>query len=373
MRSTVALLTRSKKALVVLVVAVGLALSATGFGYAKMSKTVTLSVDGKTTQVSTLGGTVKDVLAGQHITLGAHDVVAPSPDSKIADGSRVAVKYGRPLDVSVDGKDKHYWVTATNVATALDQVGLRIGDAALSTSRDAGIGRQGLSLSIVTPKTLTVKIAGKKPQKRTVAALTARQALTKLGVKVDKLDRVTPGPKHTLRDGDRVVFTNVAKVTRKVTESVGYNTVKHTDASMYTDQTKTVRAGRDGSRKVVYRITYVNGQEAGRKALKITVLRAPVDAIVKVGSKSRPVAPSANYASGNSAWDRIAQCESGGNWAENTGNGYYGGLQFSLSTWHAYGGTSRPDLVSREQQIAIANKVRAQSGYSSWPVCGSRA
>ena len=64
-------------------------------------------------------------------------------------------------------------------------------------------------------------------------------------------------------------------------------------------------------------------------------------------------------------WDRVANCESGGNWHINTGNGYYGGLQFDLRTWSAYGGTqyaSRPDLATREQQIAIAEKVRAARG-----------
>jgi hypothetical protein len=76
--------------------------------------------------------------------------------------------------------------------------------------------------------------------------------------------------------------------------------------------------------------------------------------------------------SGGSIWDRIAACESGGNWATNTGNGYYGGLQFSLGTWQAYGGTSRPDLTSREYQISIAEKVAAaEGGYGAWPVCGS--
>jgi hypothetical protein len=85
------------------------------------------------------------------------------------------------------------------------------------------------------------------------------------------------------------------------------------------------------------------------------------------------IAPAASADSG-SAWDRLAQCESGGNWAINTGNGYYGGLQFNLGTWRSYGGTSRPDLVSREQQIAVAERVRdASGGYGAWPVCGARA
>ena len=72
-------------------------------------------------------------------------------------------------------------------------------------------------------------------------------------------------------------------------------------------------------------------------------------------------------------WDALAQCEASGNWAANTGNGYYGGLQFNLGTWASYGGSGRPDQNSREQQIAVAERVRqAEGGYGAWPVCGSR-
>ena len=76
----------------------------------------------------------------------------------------------------------------------------------------------------------------------------------------------------------------------------------------------------------------------------------------------------------DATWDRVAQCESSGDWSINTGNGYYGGLQFSLSTWQAMGGTmyaARPDLATREQQIAIATKLYEQAGSSPWPVCGA--
>ncbi|MFE1749940.1 transglycosylase family protein [Streptomyces anandii] len=74
-----------------------------------------------------------------------------------------------------------------------------------------------------------------------------------------------------------------------------------------------------------------------------------------------------------SEWDAVAQCESGGNWSINTGNGFYGGLQFTNSTWAAYGGTayaSRADLASKSQQIAVAEKVLAGQGKGAWPVCG---
>ncbi|GLX54276.1 transglycosylase [Streptomyces hygroscopicus subsp. hygroscopicus] len=75
-----------------------------------------------------------------------------------------------------------------------------------------------------------------------------------------------------------------------------------------------------------------------------------------------------------SQWDAVAQCESGGNWAINTGNGYYGGLQFSASTWAAYGGTayaSTADKATKSQQITIAEKVLAAQGKGAWPVCGT--
>ncbi|MFH8801791.1 transglycosylase family protein [Streptomyces sp. NPDC017936] len=75
-------------------------------------------------------------------------------------------------------------------------------------------------------------------------------------------------------------------------------------------------------------------------------------------------------------WDRIAQCESGGDWHINTGNGYYGGLQFSASTWRAYGGTAyapTADQAGREQQIAVATEVQRAQGWGAWPVCSARA
>ncbi|MER5223726.1 transglycosylase family protein [Streptomyces flaveus] len=81
-------------------------------------------------------------------------------------------------------------------------------------------------------------------------------------------------------------------------------------------------------------------------------------------------------AADSGVWDRIAQCESGSNWHINTGNGYYGGLQFSAATWRAYGGTayaSTADKASKAQQIAVATKVQRAQGWGAWPTCSSRA
>ncbi len=73
-----------------------------------------------------------------------------------------------------------------------------------------------------------------------------------------------------------------------------------------------------------------------------------------------------------STWDSLAQCESGGNWSTNTGNGYSGGLQFSQSTWAAHGGTGAAASASREQQIAVAQNVQASQGWGAWPACAAK-
>ncbi len=79
----------------------------------------------------------------------------------------------------------------------------------------------------------------------------------------------------------------------------------------------------------------------------------------------------ANAAPAAPNWDAIAQCESGGNWAANTGNGEYGGLQFKPATWNQYGGVGNPAAASKDQQLAVANRVFAEDGLDPWPKCGS--
>ena len=381
-RKSLALLTKSKAALAVMVSAVVMALVATTVGYAAMNKTVTLSVDGEATEVTTLGETVGDVLKAQGISVGEHDIVAPALGAPVDEGTRIAVRFGRPLEISVDGKDETYWVTATDVDTALDQLGLRYAGAELSASRGSSIGRDGLDLEVVTPKQITLKVGAKKATTRQVPALTVAEALNELDVNVDKNDQVRPKAGATLDDGDKIVVTNVRTKTRTVTQAIDAGVDERYDSGMYEGNTKTVREARDGSRDVVYRLRIENGDVVKRKVVRSTVNRKPVTGIVRVGTKDRPApapapAPattsSTNYASGSTVWDQLAQCESGGNWAINTGNGYYGGLQFSLSTWQAYGGPGYPHEQSRETQIAIATKLRdANGGYGAWPHCSAQ-
>jgi resuscitation-promoting factor RpfA len=101
-----------------------------------------------------------------------------------------------------------------------------------------------------------------------------------------------------------------------------------------------------------------------------SLLRFVVAGAVAVGA-TFAVSGTANAAP-DSAWDKLAQCESGGNWKTNTGNGYYGGLQFSPTTWRAFGGNGMPHQASREQQIAVAERVLAAQGWNAWPSCSRK-
>ncbi|WP_214370477.1 transglycosylase family protein [Pseudonocardia sp. H11422] len=103
---------------------------------------------------------------------------------------------------------------------------------------------------------------------------------------------------------------------------------------------------------------------------KRSLLRLAVTGAVAVGAPLA-VAGTANAAP-DSAWDRLAQCESGGRWNINTGNGYSGGLQFNPTTWKAFGGNGSAHNASREQQIAVAERVLAAQGWGAWPSCSSK-
>ncbi|WP_329246840.1 LysM peptidoglycan-binding domain-containing protein [Streptomyces sp. NBC_01478] len=120
--------------------------------------------------------------------------------------------------------------------------------------------------------------------------------------------------------------------------------------------------------------TRENAPETHRKGqVRTTAVLAGVALLAPLGL----LAASGNAAAADSGvWDRIAQCESGGNWHINTGNGYYGGLQFSAGTWRAYGGSAyaaTADQASRSAQIAVATKVQHAQGWGAWPVCSVKA
>ena len=380
--------------------ATALAVAGGTYGYTTTNKDVTLSVEGANTQVETFADTVGEVLKDRGITVGNHDVVAPAVDAKITDGTRIAVQYGRQVKVKVDGKEKTFWTTATNVGEALNVAGINSAGAALSTSRSSAIGRQGLALDVATQKTVTINAAGKKRQIKTTAQ-TVSGALAAAKLTVDSNDKLSVRKDAKLTDGATVTFTkvDVKKITKKV--AVDYPTVRKNSGSLTEGTTRVGAAGRNGVRTVTYTQTLYNGEVKTTTKTGSKVTTSPRARVILVGTKERPEparsaseprrpsrstsdsarsartpeprrAPKAPSVSSGSVWDRLAQCEAGGNWSINTGNGFYGGLQFTLSTWRAHGGSGMPHHASRETQIAVAKKVQANQGWGAWPACTSK-
>jgi uncharacterized protein YabE (DUF348 family) len=359
------------------VVAAGAALAVVGttVGYASMQKDVTVSVDGQARTVQTRAGTVAELLADQGLTVSDRDVVAPAASSKVADGTRIAVQFARPVTFTVDGRARTVWTTATSLDAALGALAVNTSGAALSTSRSTAIGRQGLSVDVATLKKITVKAAGKKRTVQTTGA-TVADALAAAKITVDGNDLLKPKRTAKLVPGAAITYTRVDVSTEKKKDKVSFATVRKNSSSLEKGKTKVDTEGRSGSRTLTYRVVREDGKVASRKKTSTKVTRQPRTEVVLVGTKEpKPAVSSGSSSSGGASggvWDKIAACESGGNWSISTGNGFYGGLQFTMSTWHAYGGSGNPANASKGAQIAVAQKVQAAQGWGAWPACTSK-
>lgn len=353
-----------------------LALAGTTFGYANLNKSVTLSIDGQTSQVSTSADTVGALLKSKGIEVTSHDVVAPNLDAKVAEGTRVAVKFGRQVTFTIDGAQQTIWTTATTVDEALSALAIDLAGAQLSTSRSSDIGRQGLTIIIATEKTVIIIDAGKK-RMITTTGQTLADALAAAKITVDRDDKLSASPNARLVDGSKFTFTRVDIKSKTKKIKVDFETTRKKTSKLNKGDTKVDTAGVTGIRAVSYRLVMHNGDVVSRTKIKSKLLKKPVTKVILVGTKTPTAEKSSSGSStsstpSGSVWDRLAECESGGNWSINTGNGYYGGLQFSLSTWRAYGGSGMPHQASREEQIAIAKKLQADAGWGSWPACSSK-
>jgi resuscitation-promoting factor RpfB len=349
------------------------------------TKSLNMRIDGESQKIHTTAKTVGTALAKAGYPVGAHDVVAPAATEKVHNGEEIVLKRGRLLHLTVDGQERDVWVTTPTVADALAQLGYSAADFT-SVSRDKRLPLSPTAIQLRSPKQITI-VHDHKKQTVTTTDATVRQLLTDLRIKVDQDDRLNPTFTAVLKNGTQILVQRVIHKFVVQRQSVGFSTRYQQDSSMYKDQSDVARDGKSGVTAIKYAAVYVDGKLANKTRISRTVVVAPVAKIVSVGTKDRPAPPppsssSSSSGSGSSSpppdssglnWDAVANCESGGDWHINTGNGFYGGLQFDSGTWLANGGgqyASRADLASREQQIAVANRLYAARGSSPWPVCG---
>ncbi|PYI68382.1 transglycosylase [Arthrobacter livingstonensis] len=368
--------------------AVLLALVAGLMTFISANKSISLTVDGSASSVSTFGGSVADVLDKAHVTVGPKDRVTPALDSQVENGTTISVDTAKDITVNLDGTERTVTTTSNKISGLINQLGIAA-NARVSAPADALLASAS-DISIITPKQVTVVADGKKTVKTTTAR-TVSGVLSESGVKVAATDLVSaPAVANVVEN----MVIKVSRVNNSGTASeksaLPFQTVQTLDPAMFKDQKKTVRAGAAGMLETTFRTVSVDGTVVNRSKTGAKVLSEPVAAQVTVGSKARPApkapapapAPAAAANTGAKApamantamWDAIAQCEAGGNWAINTGNGYYGGLQFDIQTWiGAGGGAYAPNasLATKAQQIAIANKVYAERGLGPWGCAGA--
>jgi len=333
-------------------------------------KTITLDVDGDMISLSTMSSSVGTALEDAGYPVDPKDALAPSADSSLSDGDTVVLRRARELALTVDGQPTTIWTTALTVDEALKQVDVS-DDFAVSASRSHRLPLERTELDVVSPKTVSVSDGGAPAAEIKLAAVTVGDLLAAKNAPLEQADSVVPTADTPVTNGLTIQVTRDRTDTRVETQPIAPPENKVEDPDLEKDKTVVENPGVPGERTATVEVKTVNGVEAGRTELSATVIKEPVAAVVKVGTKQA----SAPAVSNASTWDSIAQCEATGNWAINTGNGFYGGLQFTQSTWEAFGGgqyAARADLASREQQIAIGEKVRAGQGWGAWPSCTSK-
>jgi resuscitation-promoting factor RpfB len=350
--------------LVVLVFAGGFAVS--------VSKTVTLTVDGIAMRVTTMKSRVIDIVQENGYVVDGRDDLYPAGDVQVRDTDKIVLRRSRPLQISLDGQDvKQVWTTASTVDEALAQLAMT-DTAPAAASRGSRVPLAGMALPVVSAKTAQINDGGVI---RTVhlPAPNVAGLLSAAGVPLQETDTVLPSAISPVVDGMQIQVTRnrIERVTERIPLSPNARRVEDPDMNMSRQVVED--PGSAGTQDVTYAVAVVNGVETGRLPVANVVIAPARESVVRVGTKPGTEVPPV---SDGSVWDSIAGCEAGGNWAINTGNGYYGGVQFDQGTWERNGGlrfASRADLASREEQITVAEVTRERQGWGAWPVCSGRA
>ncbi|WP_394216871.1 transglycosylase family protein [Brachybacterium vulturis] len=387
-----------------------------------MSNEAQIDVYGEQSSVRTFAQpTVANLLADQGIEVKDTDLVVPGLETVVSDGMEIQVIQRTPIMVTVDGVAQELLTTGDTVADVLEDAEYKAEGAAISPAPETSLGETEGEVEIVTRKTVT--FVGQYGQDTfEVTALTVGDAMEKVLGHIEDSDTADVPRDTLLEDGATYTVQRVRETERTETEKIPFETKTVEDDSLYEGTSKTTTEGKAGTVEKVFAETTVDGEVTESELVSEDVITEPVTEVVAEGTKEKPApkpepkpepeskpeprstsskssrsserdssSSSSSSSSGSSSsssrsasaptapsggvWDRLAQCESGGNWSINTGNGYHGGLQFSRSTWQAFGGgqyAPTADQASRSQQIAIAKKTQAAQGWGAWPSCTAK-
>ena len=338
-------------------------------------KDVTIDVNGQQMDLVTMSNSVEGALKQAGIKIGPDDLIVPSPSERLTRTESIKVRSAKSVAVVVDGQEKTIKSTALTVDELVSEIGSEIGGVnegdLLSKGRDTDIPADGMKLDITRPKVVSINDGGDVTYTQ-MAASNVGDLLRRRNINLNPEDVVTPSITSPVKAGMDVRIDRVR--TDQVRETVPFEAPANykDDATAFEGDEVVEEAGTPGSKEVKRSIRIVNGKEESNTVISEKEVTPAKPATIKRGTKAKASAPSV---ANGSVWDSLAQCEAGGNWAINTGNGFSGGLQFTPSTWLAYGGgqyAPQAHLATREQQIAVASKVQAGQGWGAWPACTAK-
>ncbi|MDR0946067.1 MAG: ubiquitin-like domain-containing protein [Bifidobacteriaceae bacterium] len=267
-------------------------------GFASLHKDVTVDVDGVRTQVSTLAGSVGQVLKEKHVSVSDRDLVAPAVTARVPKSGDIVVRHARQLAVDIDGQDRTVWTTATTVQDALEDLGVRVEAADLSVSRSASVARLDRTVQVTTTKSVTVLVDGQTLPVQTASA-TVADALSAVGVSLGDKDQVTPALTSPVASGQTITVTRAVSKNGTEKQVIPFQTKKVNDPDLYKGDQQVTQQGKAGESVVTYASTKVGGKEVDRKEVSQVVVALPQTKIVHVGTKPLPKAAKGGSGSQN--------------------------------------------------------------------------
>lgn len=320
--------------------------------------TVALRVDGRRTSIETGAATVGELLKAENVKVGVNDRVIPSRKAELRDGLTVSVLRAFPINLNLDGVTQ---VVYTAYASPSDYLRRELKASDHLVMRNPPQRLQADStLFVRTKHSGTLVVDGQTVEYNDVPVLDVNELLAKYSVELGNEDYVLRGTEPVNRDtrivdGDSFNVVRVGREVEHVNEAYTLDPERLPDHNLEVGKTRVV-PGFGGVMSVTYELTRRNGEAVERKLLSRVPVAVARPTVTYYGTKADPM------------WDRIALCETGSNWGL-VGEEYSGGLGIYNRTWDGWGGrdfASNAGLATREEQIIVAERIKADVGISAW-------
>lgn len=353
--------------LAMLIVGISAPMFITPVARANDTRVVSIYVDDREITFPTDAGTVQLALDRARVTLGESDLVEPSLDTQITtDTFHINVYRARPVIV-LDGEAR-YRVTSAYQSPKLiaEQAGLKVYDEdRYELSRIENFlsdGTVGLKLKIIRATPLTLSLYGTSSEIRTQTG-TVAELLDERGLSVDEKDVLRPALETAVTTGMSIHLVRVSGDREVVEETIPFTRREIQDTSQPIGYEKVVTAGQTGNQLVTYDVVFENGRQVSRTAVERTVLKQPLQEVVIIGADYTGI-----YPDNGAILSALRQCETSGNYATNTGNGFYGAYQFMQGTWDA---TAR--RMGQTQWVGVAASLAPASVQDAFVINNAKA